>query len=84
MFMTGPENLEYMLDYLGHLTHQPLGRRERKQQRFKSPGLAQRFLNIQSTVYKHFYIQHHLRNRLKFKRFWKDVLSVWESESSAT
>ena len=32
-------------------SHQPVRRRERKQQRFKSPGSAQRFLNIQSAVY---------------------------------
>ena len=29
-------------------SHQPVRRRERKQQRFKSPGSAQRFLNIQA------------------------------------
>ncbi len=32
-------------------SHQPVRRRERKQQRFKSPGSAQRFLNIQAAVY---------------------------------
>ena len=32
-------------------SHQPVRRRERKQQRFKSPGSAQRILNIQSAVY---------------------------------
>jgi transposase-like protein len=31
-------------------SHQPVRRSERKQQRFKSPGSAQRFLNIQSAV----------------------------------
>ena len=33
---------------------QPVRLRERKQQRFKSPGSAQRFLNIQSPVYNTF------------------------------
>lgn len=32
-------------------SHQPVRRRERKMQRFKSPGSAQKFLNIQSATY---------------------------------
>ena len=64
-------------------SHQPVRRRERKQQRFKSPGSAQRFLNIQATVYNTFYLQRHLCNRLTFKRFRKDAFNVWESASAA-
>ena len=64
-------------------SHQPVRRRERKQQRFKSPGSAQRFLNIQSAVYNTFYLQRHLCNRLTFKRFRKDAFNVWESASAA-
>ena len=63
-------------------SHQPVRRRERKQQRFKSPGSAQRFLNIQSAVYNTFYVQRHLRNRFTFKRFRKDAFNVWESTSA--
>jgi putative transposase len=50
-----------------------------KQQRFKSPGSAQRFLNIQSAVYNTFYVQRHLLNRPSFKRIRTDAFNVWES-----
>ena len=65
-------------------SHQPVRRRERKQQRFKSPGSAQRFLNIQSSVYNTFYVQRHLLSRPTFKRFRTDAFSVWEAASAAT
>lgn len=64
-------------------SHQPVRRRERKQQRFKSPGSAQRFLNIQSTVYNTFYVQRHLLSRLTFKRFRTDAFNVWKGASAA-
>jgi transposase-like protein len=65
-------------------SHQPVRRRERKQQRFKSSGSAQRFLNIQSSVYNTFYVQRHLLSRSTFKRVRTDALNVWESASAAT
>ncbi len=37
-------------------SHQPVRRRERKQQRFKSPGSAQRFLSIHAAIQNAFYI----------------------------
>ena len=64
-------------------SHQPVRRRERKQQRFKSPGSAQRFLNIQSAVYNTFYVQRHLLSRLTFKRLRADAFNVWERASAA-
>jgi len=64
-------------------SHQPVRRRERKQQRFKSPGSAQRFLNIHSSVYNTFYVQRHLLSRPTFKRFRADAFNVWESASVA-
>ncbi len=65
-------------------SHQPVRRRERKQQRFKSPGSAQRFLNIQSAVYNTFYVQRHLHSRRTFKWFRADAFNVWESATAAT
>ena len=64
-------------------SHQPVRRRERKQQRFKSPGSAQRFLNIQSAVYNTFYVQRHLFNRSNFKQFRMEALKIWEIASAA-
>ena len=63
--------------------HQPVRRRERKMQRFKSPGSAQRFLNIQSAVYNSFYVQRHLLRRSVFKRFRIDAFNVWKAAAAA-
>jgi transposase-like protein len=60
-------------------SHQPVRRSERKQQRFKSPGSAQRFLNVQSSVYNNFYVQRHLLVRTTFKQLRKDAFNVWEN-----
>ena len=58
-------------------SHQPVRRRERKQQRFKSPGSAQRFLSIHAAVYNAFYVQRHLLSRPVFKAFRAETLAVW-------
>jgi transposase-like protein len=58
-------------------SHQPVRRRERKQQRFKSPGSAQRFLSIHAVVYNAFYVQRHLLSRRIFKSFRAKTLAVW-------
>ena len=58
-------------------SHQPVRRRERKQQRFKSPGSAQRFLSINAAVYNAFYVQRHLLSRHIFEVFRAETLAVW-------
>jgi transposase-like protein len=62
-------------------SHLPIRRRERKMQRFKSPGSAQRFLNIYSATYNTFYVQRHLLNRIHFKQARNDAFDVWEIAS---
>jgi putative transposase len=58
-------------------SHQSVRRRERKQQRFKSPGSAQRFLSIHAAVYNTFYVQRHLLTRRIFQEFRAETFGVW-------
>jgi hypothetical protein len=64
-------------------SHQPVRRRERKQQRFKSPGSAQRFLSIQSATYNTFYHQRHLLKRSMHKELRATSFEVWQSAGMA-
>lgn len=64
-------------------SHQPVRRRERKQQRFKSPGSAQRFLSIHAAVQNTFYVQRHLLPRRIFKTFRAETFVVWRQSCLA-
>ncbi len=64
-------------------SHQPVRRRERKQQRFKSPGSAQRFLSIHAAVQNAFYVQRHLLSRGIFKTFRAETFVVWRQSCLA-
>jgi transposase-like protein len=62
-------------------SHQPLRRRERKQQRFKSPGSAQRFLVVHAATYNTFYHQRHLLNRTAYKDLRASSFDSWAHAS---
>ena len=63
-------------------SHQPVRRRERKMQRFKSPGGTQRFLSIHAATYNSFYHQRHLLNRPTFKQLRSESFDVWSAATA--
>jgi len=50
-------------------SHQVVRRRERKMQRFKSAGSAQRSLSVHAAVHNTFYLQRHLISRSTLRKF---------------
>ena len=64
-------------------SHQAIRRRERKLQRFKSPGSAQRFLSIHSATYNTFYHQRHINRRPYFKEHRRASFDAWQAASAA-
>ena len=64
-------------------SHQPVRRRERKQQKFKSPGSAQRFLCVHAATQNTFYHQRHLLRRPTFKSLRADSFKTWADASAA-
>jgi putative transposase len=60
-------------------SHQPVRRRERKMQRFKSAGSAQRFLSIHAAVHNTFNLQRHLISRSTFRIFRAEAAAQWQA-----
>ena len=58
-------------------SHQPVRRRERKMQRFKSAASAQRFLSTHAAVYNHFNTQRHLVSRRTFRTYRAQAMATW-------
>ena len=64
-------------------SHQPVRRRERKLQRFKSPVSAQRFLSVHAATYNTFTHQRHLNRRSFYKELRTASFDAWKSTSAA-
>jgi transposase-like protein len=64
-------------------SYQPVRRRERKMQGFKSPASAQRFVAIHAAVYNIFNVQRHLIRRATLRRFRADPHQAWNSAIAA-
>jgi len=64
-------------------SHQPTRRRERKMQRFKSPGSAQRFLSAHSAVHNTFNVERHLISRKTLKPFRAAAMEQWRGATTA-
>ncbi len=64
-------------------SHQPVLRREREMQRFKSARSAQRFLSIHAVVYNNFYLQRHLISRSMLRIFRAEAAAQWRSAVAA-
>src|SRR5689334_1670833 len=58
-------------------SHQPVRRRERKMQRFKSARSAQRFLSMHGAVHNTFNLQRHLVSRSTLRTFRAEAASEW-------
>jgi len=65
-------------------SHQPLRRRERKMQGFKSARSAQRFVSTHAAVYNTFNAQRHLISRPTLRRFRAEAMETWNAATVAT
>ena len=58
-------------------SHQPTRRRERKMQRFKSAGSAQKFLSAHAAVYNTFNVQRHLTSAQTRRVLRAAAMTTW-------
>ena len=64
-------------------SHQPTRRRERKLQRFKSAGSAQKFLSIHAAVYNTFNVQRHLTSAQTHRTLRAAAMNTWREAVAA-
>ena len=64
-------------------SHQPTRRRERKMQRFKSSGSAQKFLSTHAAVYNTFNVQRHLTSAQTHRTLRAAAMETWRTAVAA-
>ena len=64
-------------------SHQPTRRRERKMQRFKSAGSAQKFLSTHAAAYNIFNVQRHLTSAQSHRVLRTAAMSTWHEVVAA-
>jgi putative transposase len=64
-------------------SHQPTRRRERKMQRFKSPGSAQKFLSTHAALYNIFNVQRHLTSAQTHRTLRATAIDTWRTAVAA-
>ena len=64
-------------------SHQPVRRRERKMQRFKSARSAQRFLSMHAAIHNTFNLQRHLVSRATLRVFRAEAANQWRDAVTA-
>ena len=64
-------------------SHLPIRQRERRMQRFKSSGSAQRFLSTHAAIYNTFNVQRHLISRTPLRKFRTEAMSRWDAVTAA-
>jgi transposase-like protein len=64
-------------------SHLSVRRRERKMQRFKSAGSAQRFLSIHAAVHNTFNVQRHLTSRRTLRILRDEAFQTWRAATAA-
>ena len=63
--------------------HLPVRQRERRMQRFKSAGSAQRFLSTHAAIYNTFNVQRHLISRRTMRQFRAAAMDRWDAMTAA-
>jgi putative transposase len=64
-------------------SHLPIRQRERRMQRYKSAGSAQRFPSTHAAIYNTFNVQRHLISRRTLRQFRVETMNRWDTVTVA-